>query len=54
LAQAGVKYLDYSHLIDWPAPELTLADGSHPTAQGHRIVAAQLAQELRILDEDGE
>lgn len=54
LAHAGVKYLDYSHLVDWPDPELTLADGSHPTAQGHRTVAAQLAQDLGILDENGE
>jgi hypothetical protein len=53
LAQAGVKYLDYSHLIDWPQPGLTLADGSHPTAQGHRTVATQLAKDLGISDGDG-
>ena len=50
LAQAGVKYLDYAHLIDWPHPEFTLADGAHPTAQGHRVVAAQLAKDLGIVD----
>ena len=53
LAQAGIKYLDYSHFIDWPHPGLTLADHMHPTAQGHRMVAAQLAN-LGILDGDGE
>jgi hypothetical protein len=54
LAQAGVKYLDYSHLIDWPHPGLTLADGAHPTAQGHKFVAAQLAKDLGIFGGDGE
>jgi hypothetical protein len=54
LAQAGVKYLDYAHLIDWPQQGLTQADGAHPTAQGHRMVAAQLAKDLGILNEDGE
>jgi hypothetical protein len=54
LVQAGVKYIDYSNFIDWPHPEFTLADGSHPTPQGHRVVAAQLAKDLGILDEDRE
>ena len=54
LAQAGVKYLDYARLIDWPHPGLTQADGGHPTAQGHRFVAAQLAKDLGILDRNGE
>jgi hypothetical protein len=54
LVEAGVKYLDYSNFIDWPHPELTQVDGAHPTAQGHRVVAAQLAKELGILDEDRE
>jgi len=49
LAQAGIPYLDYSHLIDWPHPGLTLAEPSlHPAAQGHKRVAAQLAQDLGI------
>jgi lysophospholipase L1-like esterase len=50
----GVNYLDYSRLVDWPDPELTQADKGHPTAQGHRVVAAQLAKDLGILDGDGE
>jgi hypothetical protein len=50
LATAGVKYLDYSHLIDWPQSEFTQADSAHPTAQGHRVVAAQLAKDLGIVD----
>src|SRR5436309_9933943 len=50
--RAGVKYLDYSSLIEWPHPEFTLADGAHPTAQGHRIVAAQLVKDLGIFDGD--
>jgi hypothetical protein len=54
LAQAGVKYLNYAHVIDWPQQGLTQADDAHPTAQGHRVVAAQLAQALGILDRDGE
>jgi hypothetical protein len=54
LAQAGVKYLDYSSLIDWPHQGMTQADGAHPTAQGHRIVAAQLAKDLGIFDGAGE
>jgi len=53
LAQAGVKYLDYAHFIDWPHQELTLADGAHPTAQGHRMVAAQMAKDLGIWDREG-
>jgi hypothetical protein len=53
LVEAGVKYLDYASLIAWPHPELTQADGGHPTAQGHKMVAAQLARDLRILDRDG-
>ena len=52
LAQAGIKYLDYSSFLDWPHPELTLADGKHPTAKGHRIIAAQLAKDLGICDRD--
>ena len=33
LAQAGIKYLDYSSFLDWPHPELTLArwQSSHST-----------------------
>jgi hypothetical protein len=54
LAQAGVKYLDYATLIDWPHPELTQADRGHPTAQGHKMVAAQLAKDLGISDGDRE
>jgi len=54
LSQAGVKYLDYARLIDWPHPGLTQADGAHPTAQGHRVVAAQLAKDLGIFDGNGE
>jgi hypothetical protein len=54
LVEAGVKYLDYSNFIDWPHPELTQVDGAHPTAQGHRVVAVQLAKDLGILDEDRE
>jgi hypothetical protein len=51
LAQAGIPYLDYSHLIDWPHPELTLAEPTmHPAAQGHKRVAAQLAHDLRIAE----
>ena len=53
LAQTDVKYLDYAHFIDWPQPGLTLADHAHPTAQGHRIVAAHLAKDLGIVDGDG-
>ena len=53
LAQAGIKYLDYSNFIDWPHPELTLQDNNHPTAQGHRLVAAQLAKDLGIFDRAG-
>ena len=52
LAQAGIKYLDYSSFIDWPHPELTLQDSIHPTAHGHRLVAAQLAKDLGILDKN--
>lgn len=48
--RAGVKYLDYSSLIKWPYQEFTIEDDSHPTAKGHRIVAAQLAQDLGKLD----
>jgi len=54
LAEAGIKYLDYASFIDWPHQELTLPDGAHPTAQGHKIVAAQLAKDLGIFDGDGE
>jgi hypothetical protein len=54
LAQAGIKYLDYSSFIDWPHEGVTLADGAHPTAQGHRVVATQLANDLGILDGAGE
>ena len=54
LTQAGVKYLDYASFIDWPHQGLTQADGAHPTAQGHRIVAAQLAKDLGIFERDGE
>lgn len=54
LAQTGVKYLDYATLIDWPHPELTQADRGHPTAQGHKMVAAQLAKDLGISDGDRE
>jgi hypothetical protein len=51
LTQAGIKYFDYASFIDWPHPELTLADGNrHPSAQGHRMVAAQLAKDLGIFD----
>src|SRR5712691_3185700 len=50
LERAGVKYLDYSSLIKWPHQEFTLEDDRHPTAKGHRIVAAQLAQDLGKLD----
>ena len=54
LAQASVKCRDYGRFIDWPHQELTLADGAHPTAQGHRIVAAQLAKDVGIFDGDVE
>jgi hypothetical protein len=54
LTQAGVKYLDYASFIDWPHHGLTQADGAHPTARGHKTVAAQLAKDLGILDRDGE
>jgi hypothetical protein len=50
LAQAGIKYLDYSNFMDWPHPGLTLPDERHPTAYGHRLVAVQLAKDLGILD----
>jgi len=54
LARAGVKYLDYADFINWPHPELSLEGrGAHPTAQGHRIIAAQLAQDLGICDWHG-
>ena len=53
--RTGVKYLDYSSFIDWPQPGLSLEEPSrHPTAQGHRTVAAQLAKDLGIFDGDGE
>ena len=48
--RAGVKYLDYSSLIDWPQKGFTLEDKRHPTAKGHRTVAAQLAQDLGKFD----
>jgi hypothetical protein len=54
LTQAGVKYLDYASFIDWPHQELTQADGAQPTAQGHRLIAAQLVQDLGIADGEGE
>jgi lysophospholipase L1-like esterase len=44
--RTGVKYLDYSRFIDWPQTGFTLEDGGHPTAQGHRTVAAQLVKDL--------
>jgi len=53
LTEAGVKYLDYAHLVDWPQPGLTMADHAHPTAQGHRAVAAQLVKDLGLLDGEG-
>ena len=53
LVQAGVKYLDYAHSIDWPQPAFTQADSAHPTAQGHRVIAAQLAKDLGIVDGEG-
>ena len=52
--RTGVKYLDYSSFIDWPNQGLPFEDGAHPTAQGHRTVAAQLAKDLGIFDGDGE
>ena len=52
--RTGVQYVDYSNFFDWPHPKLTLADGHHPTAQGHRTVAAHLATDLSIYDGDGE
>ena len=54
VTQAGVKYLDYASFIDWPHQELTQADGAQPTAQGHRLIAAQLVQDLGRADGEGE
>jgi len=55
LERAGVHYFDYSSFIAWPQPGLTLEEPSgHPTAQGHRVVAAQLAKDLGIVDGDDE
>jgi hypothetical protein len=50
LERAGVPYLDYSRLIDWPHPGLTLPGDAHPTAQGHRMVAAHLAKDVGIFE----
>jgi hypothetical protein len=53
--RAGVKYFDYASFIAWPQPGLTLEEPSqHPTAQGHKTVAAQLAKDLGISEGDGE
>jgi len=47
---AGIKYLDYSNLIDRTKKKFRLqeGDGSHPTALSHKIVAERLVKDIGI------
>ena len=45
---AGIKYLDYSKLIDSGNKEFTFEYDTHPTAKGYRAVAAQLVKDLGL------
>jgi len=47
LEEAGIKYLDYSDLIDKDRAGFWLPDG-HPTAQTHRVVAERLVEDIGI------
>ena len=46
--QSGVKYLDYSGLMDLAQSSFRIEGDTHPTAKAHRLVAAQLARDLDI------
>jgi hypothetical protein len=46
LKKAGVKYLDYSKLLDMKASGYAIPGDGHPTAKAHQRVAAQLAQDV--------
>ena len=47
---AGIKYLDYSNLIDRAKKEFHLeeGDGAHPTALLYKIVAERLVKDIGI------
>jgi len=47
LEQLGVAYLDYSSLFDPAAPGYSIEGDGHPTPQAYRVVARQLARDLR-------
>ncbi len=48
---AGIKYLDYSDLIDPNKKEFHSGEGDyHPTAQAYKTVAARLVKDIGILD----
>jgi hypothetical protein len=49
LEAAGIPYLDYSDLPQMHNDDFWLGEG-HPSAKGHRIVAARLVQDLGLAD----
>lgn len=49
---AGIRYLDYSDLIDPTKKAFHLGESDHhPTAQAHKAVAARLVKDIGILDD---
>ncbi len=44
----GVKYLDYSKLIDIKAPGMAIENDGHPTPKANKILAQRLAEDLAV------
>ena len=51
LEKADIKYLDYSSPAEKPTCDRIIGDG-HPTAKAYHAVAAGLAKDFGILDEN--
>jgi hypothetical protein len=45
---AGIKYLDYSTLLDPTDPRFHLAGDLHPTTEAYEIVATSLVKDLDL------
>jgi hypothetical protein len=53
LKDAGIKYFDYTELIDITQEGWTIVGDGHPTAKTYRVVAEKLAQDLMAMKKNG-
>ncbi len=48
LASRGISVLDYSHLVNWDDKKYHLPADDHPNPQTHRLIAEQIARDLKL------